>query len=106
MALRQLEQARAGLSEARRVLKQARNLEQTDPVVFAVGWESLTRAHRLMSGILPEAVDEAVLTRQLALQRYATALLVRLRRLYRHQDTDRDVMALGDELLDDEKIEE
>ena len=38
-----------------------------------------------MAAIPRGAVDEAVLTQQLSVQRYATALLVRLRRLIRHE---------------------
>ena len=43
-----------------------------------------------MAGIPLAAADEAVMTRQLAVQRYATALLVRLRRLLRNEGIDLD----------------
>ena len=51
------------------------------PAVLDAGWDSLVQAHRLMAAIPRAAVDEAVMTQQLSVQRYATALLVRLRRL-------------------------
>ena len=83
-ALRQLQQAQAGLKRARQLLKQAGEQESSRATVFQAGWSSLAQALRLMAEIPPEAADEDVLTRQLAVQRYATALLVRLRRLHRH----------------------
>ena len=55
------------------------------PAVLDTGWESLVQAHRVMGAIPRAAVDEAVLTQQLSVQRYATSLLVRLRRLVRHE---------------------
>jgi hypothetical protein len=107
-ALRQLQQAQAVLKKARQLFQQAREQDRVGPVVFAAGWQSLARAHRLMAEIPLEAVDDAVLTKQLAVQRYATALLVRLRRLHRHEgigpmegsETDED------EDLDDQDFEE
>jgi hypothetical protein len=87
-ALRDLQQAQAGLKKARVLLKQVRENPRTLPAVFAAGWESLTHAHRLMASIPRDAVDDDVLTKQLALQRYATALLVRLRRLHRNEGAD------------------
>jgi hypothetical protein len=55
-----------------------------------------------MAAIPAEAADDAVLTKQLAVGRYATALLVRLRRLKRRltdggEDADDD----GDDFNDD-----
>lgn len=50
------------------------------------------QAHRIMAAIAADAADDAVLTKQLALQRYATSLLVRLRRLKRR--TSAGVMPL------------
>jgi hypothetical protein len=84
-ALRQLRQAHAGLKKARQLMKQARENPRIPPAVFDAGWESLLTAHRLMAAIPRGAVDEAVLTQQLSVQRYATALLVRLRRLLRNE---------------------
>ena len=84
-AVRQLRQAQAGLKKARQLMKQARENPRVVPAVLDTGWDSLVQAHRLMAAIPRGAVDEAVLTQQLAVQRYATALLVRLRRLVRHE---------------------
>ncbi len=83
-ALRELQQAQAGLRKARQLMKQARDNPQLLPKVFAAGWESLSRAHRIMAAIPADAADDDVLTKQLAVQRYATALLVRLRRIKRN----------------------
>jgi hypothetical protein len=90
-AMRDLQQAHAGLRKARELLKQPRGDPQAMASVFKVGWESLTQAHRLMAAIPSEATDDAVLTKQLAVERYATALLVRLRRLKRHQSADTEM---------------
>jgi hypothetical protein len=84
-ALREIQQAQAGLKKARALLKQGRDEPRTRPAVFAAGWDSLTQAHRLIASIPHDAVDDDVLTKLLALQRYATALLVRLRRLKRNE---------------------
>jgi hypothetical protein len=86
--LRQLQQAQAGMKKARQALVRARaaaagpDLRQE---VLRVGWDSLARAHRILAEIPLAAATEAVLTRQLAVQRYATALLVRLRRIVRNE---------------------
>ena len=53
--------------------------------VMKVGWESLAHCHKLLATIPLGAATEPVLTRQLAVQRYATALLVRLRRVARNE---------------------
>ena len=82
-ALRQLQQAQAALKKARQVMKLARGDADASPGVLKVGWESLSRAHKLLAEIPLSAVTEPVLTRQLAVERYSTALLVRLRRLLR-----------------------
>ncbi len=50
-----------------------------------LGWESLAQTHRLLAAIPLAAADEAVMTKQLAVERYATALLVRLRRIVRNE---------------------
>ena len=84
-ALRELQQAQAGLRKARQLLKQSKDNPRLLPKVFDAGWESLVRAHRIMAAIPAVAADEEVLTKQLAVQRYATALLVRLRRLARNE---------------------
>lgn len=102
-ALRQLQQAQAGLKKARRFLQQARENPGFAPAALDAGWESLVQAHRLMAAIPRGAVDEAVMTRQLAVQRYATALLVRLRRLMRNEGLDSDAGAFDQE--DDEEFD-
>ncbi len=83
-ALRELQQAQAGLRKARALLKQSRDNPRLLPRAFDAGWESLCRAHRMMAAIPAPAADDDVLTKQLAVQRYATALLVRLRRIKRN----------------------
>jgi hypothetical protein len=84
-ALRQLQQAQAALKKARQVMKLARGDANATATVIKVGWESLAKAHRILSEIPLAAVDEPVLTKQLAVERYSTALLVRLRRLLRNK---------------------
>ncbi len=85
-ALRQLQQAQAGLRRARQALAQIRG--DDDPVrrqkALVAGWESLSKSHGLLAQIPLAAATEPVMTRQLAVERYATALLVRLRRLARN----------------------
>jgi hypothetical protein len=56
----------------------------------------LGHAHRLLGSIPLEAASEPVMSKQIAVQRYATALLVRLRRLARnesggHEDLEEDI---------------
>jgi hypothetical protein len=84
-ALRQLQQAQAGLKKARQALRMAREDEQAAPKAMKIGWESLAQCHRLLAALPLEAANEPVMTKQLAVQRYATALLVRLRRLARNE---------------------
>lgn len=83
-ALRQLHQAQAGLKKARQAIRIARGNPDRAPSVLKVGWESLAQCNRVLATIPLAAADDAVMTRQLAVQRYATALLVRLRRLARN----------------------
>lgn len=97
-ALRTLQQAQAGLRKARSALRAARpsaSSPQGLPEVMKVGWEGLAHCHRLLATIPLAAATEPVLTKQLAVQRYATALLVRLRRVARNEPG-------GDDDLDDE----
>jgi hypothetical protein len=92
-ALRQLQQAQAGLKKARQALRHAKGDPQAAGAVLKVGWESLSQAHRLLAAIPLEAANEPVMTKQLSVERYATALLVRLRRLLRNEpvvDSDAD----------------
>ncbi|HZW31175.1 MAG TPA: hypothetical protein VFF52_10740 [Isosphaeraceae bacterium] len=105
-ALRQLQQAQAGLKKARQLFQQAREQDRAVQAVLAAGWACLSRAHRLMAEIPLEAVDAAVMTKQLAVQRYATALLVRLRRLQRHEGIGPLETSEADEDFDDPDFEE
>jgi hypothetical protein len=100
-ALRGLRAVHGGLKKARQVLRQAREDPRPSPKVFAACWDSLKEAHRLMAAIPASAADEAVLTQQLSVQRYATALLVRLRRL-----TKRGKIEADDDDLSDQDEEE
>jgi hypothetical protein len=100
-ALRDLHRAHAGLKKARALLKLASDDPRAAAAVFSAGWASLTQAHRIMAAIATEAVDDAVLTKQLALQRYATSMLVRLRRLKRNTSPG-DAAADDDDVFDDE----
>ena len=85
-ALRQLQQAQAGMKKARQALRLARGQGPDNAQkALRVGWDSLSLAHRLLAAIPLTAADDAVLTKQLAVQRYATALLVRLRRIVRNE---------------------
>lgn len=100
-ALRQLQQAHAGLKKARQVLRLAKGDPGAAPRVLKTGWEGLAQAHRLLAVIPLDAASETVMTKQLSVQRYATALLVRLRRLSRNEPAAPD----DDDLdADDEEI--
>jgi hypothetical protein len=98
-ALRQLHQAQAGMKKARQFLRMAKGNPEKAPGVLKVGWESLAQCHRLVAAIPLAAADESVMTKQLAVQRYATALLVRLRRVARNDFTGAD----DDETADDDE---
>jgi len=89
-ALRQLQQAHAALKKARQALRMARGDAEAAPGVMHVGWESLVLCHRLLAAIPLSAASEPVMTKQLSVQRYATALLVRLRRLARNEPAAAD----------------
>ena len=86
-ALRQVRQAQAGLRKARQLLKQTR-VAAADPErvakVLRAGWAALAHCHKLLAEVPLAAANEDVMTKQLAAQRYATSLLVRLRRLARN----------------------
>lgn len=81
--LRQIQQAQANLRKVRQALVLARSGDADPQAILAVGWEGLARAHRVLAEIPLSAANDAVMSKQIALQRYATALLVRLRRLSR-----------------------
>jgi hypothetical protein len=100
-ALRQLDQAQAGLKKARQALAQSRGHPEAVPRVLELGWGSLSQAHRLLAAIPLSAASEPVMTRQLAVERYATALLVRLRRLVRQDGSAIDLDEGGDDLEDE-----
>lgn len=89
------------MKKARQALRMAReaNDPSAGPRVLKVGWDSLALSQKILSEIPLEAATEPVMTRQLAVQRYATALLVRLRRIVRNEPGALDV---GDDDLDDE----
>jgi hypothetical protein len=95
-ALRQLQRAQAGLKKARQALRLAKGDPQAAQGVLKLGWESLAQTHRLLASIPLAAASDPVMTRQLAVQRYATALLVRLRRVLRNEFSAADD-DLGDE---------
>src|SRR3954464_13503943 len=84
--LRQLQQAPAGVKKARQVLRHSRGDADATAAVLRAGWEGLAQANRLLASIPLSAATEPVMTKQLSVQRYATALLVRLRRLLRGVD--------------------
>lgn len=86
-ALRQLMAAQTGLKKARKTMLAARQAPEKEGlrhVALHEGWAALVRAHRDMAAIPLAATNEDVFTKQLALQRYATSMLVRLRRLARN----------------------
>ncbi len=89
-ALRELRGAHSGLKKVRQLMRQTRENPDLVPAVLDAGWESLIQAHRVMASIPRVAVDEAVMTQQLSLQRYATSLLVRLRRIARRGELGPD----------------
>ena len=105
-ALRQLQQAQAGLRKARQALRLAKGDPNATRTVLKAGWESLAQANRLIAEIPVAAADEAVMTRQIAVQRYATALLVRLRRLLRNEGTDAEGFSDEDDRFADEDFED
>lgn len=104
--LRQLQNAQAGMRKARQAMQtlradiadtgEAPNPRRLETVMNA-GWRSLTEAHRILAAIPLDAATEPVMTRQLAVQRYATALLVRLRRLAKQEGPDADEYDLDEE---------
>jgi hypothetical protein len=87
-AVRELQRAQALLRKARQALRGVRGGEvspETRQKTFAVGWSALAEMHRILGTIPTAAASEDVLTRQLAVERYGTALIVRLRRLQRNE---------------------
>ena len=93
-ALRNLQQAQAGLKKARQALRLSKGDPDANPSVLKVGWDALAHAQRILAAIPLAAGTDEVMTRQLAVQRYATALLVRLCRLVRGEagtEVDQDL---------------
>lgn len=83
--LRQLQQAQAVMKKARQLLAQSRGGSADPQMLLKTGFEALSRANAILGAIPLSAATEPVLTKQLAVQRYATALLVRLRRIVRNE---------------------
>jgi hypothetical protein len=83
--LRQLQQVQAGMKKARQALAQARGTGADPQRLLTIGWEALARTHAALAAIPLSAANEDVMTKLLAAQRYATALLVRLRRIARNE---------------------
>ena len=104
-ALRQIQQAQAGLKKARQILRLSKGDPNATRHVLKAGWESLANAHKILAAIPVEAATEPVMTKQLAVERYSTALLVRLRRLLKHETVgvdDDDEQDFDDSSDDDE----
>jgi hypothetical protein len=101
-ALRQIQNAQAGMKKARNALRFARGgSPDAQQTALKIGWDSLVNAHRQLASIPVSAATEDVLTKQLAAQRYATALLVRLRRLVRNEPGALDGLDADDESEDE-----
>ena len=103
-ALRQLQQAQAGLKKARQILRVSKGDPNANRHVLKSGWESLAQAHKILAGIPVDAATEPVMTKQLAVERYSTALLVRLRRLLKHETVGADDAEDLDDTSDDDEI--
>jgi len=87
-ALRDIQHAQQAMKAARKALVVVRQADPEDrPALaeraFEQGWESLRRTHEVLASIPRSAATDEVLTKQIAAQKYATALVVRLRRLAR-----------------------
>lgn len=103
-ALRNLQQAQAGLKKARQVLRLAKGDPNAARGVLKVGWESLAKAHKILAEIPLAAATEPVMTKQLAVERYSTALLVRLRRVLRNDGAVDDDDGEIEDAFDDSEI--
>jgi hypothetical protein len=88
--LRQLDQQQAALRKVRQLVQQAREGTVDRDRSLRLAWDALQATHRQLASIPVQAADEAVMLRQIHVQRYATALLVRLRRLLRAEDARPD----------------
>src|SRR5262245_30540345 len=83
--LRAIQNAQAVLKKARKAFPFAKSGEADAQAIARQAWASLAQAHQVLAGIPWEAANEEVLTRAIALQRYETATLVRLRRIVRNE---------------------
>jgi hypothetical protein len=81
--LRDLQQAQARLRKTRETIRNAREHGGDPSPVLRAAWQELSRTYQLFAEIPWDGVDDAVMLRQLAVARYASAVLVRLRRLQR-----------------------
>jgi hypothetical protein len=84
-ALRQLQAAQAGMKKVRQAMRLAKGDPDSLVRISRAGWQSLASTHKQLAEIPYEAASEPVMTKQLAVQRYATSLLVRLRRIARNE---------------------
>jgi hypothetical protein len=89
LALRQIQQSQQAMKKVRKGLVQVREADPSRRAELAQqvlrdGWDALSRSHRELSEIPLASATEEVMVKQIAAQRYATALLVRLRRLVRN----------------------
>jgi hypothetical protein len=100
--LRDIQQAQAGMKKVRQAMAAARRDPDVDERrLIELGWQGLCRAHKVLAEVPLSAASDEVMTKAIALQRYATALLVRLRRLARHGGGGLDGLE-DDDLGDDE----
>lgn len=86
------------MKKARQALAQSRGSVVDPQPLLKIGWDALSRTHGILATVPLASANEAVMTKLLSVQRYATALLVRLRRLARNEpgaldglDDDEDV---------------
>lgn len=90
-ATRHLQTARQALRKSRQAIRflkeSASSGSEPDPKilqgVLQSGWTTLTKVHAMLAELPLEVADEDIMLQMLSVQRYATALLVRLRRLSR-----------------------
>lgn len=87
LALRQILASKNSLRKARQSLTLLRGDDSVSPKQLSDtirhAWQALTQTHKLLGELPFEAASEDVMLKQISLERYATALLVRLRRLAR-----------------------
>ncbi len=98
--LRDLNQSQEQMRKVRKLMAQVRGEPLGSPGrdrALAAGWTALAKTHRLFAEIPLEAATDPVMLRQIAVQRYATALLVRLRRLTRNEAAGDDADGFDDD---------